>query len=535
MLKSKLKMAAANINISDFQKITEGKASILFPKKEDVFYNHIQQFNRDLSILAIKSWNELYNKEVTLKNKKRKNEEVDTNEEADTTSESQHASSVDKVQENQRIVTFKPKFSILEALSATGLRAIRYAKEIPNIKDIVANDLLPAAVENINRNIQYNEVQQIVKSNLGDATKFMYCDTNYKFQVIDLDPYGTAAPFIDSAIQKLENNGLLMVTCTDLSVLAGNGYPEKCYALYGGTNLKQSEAVHESALRLVLNMIATTASKYKKSIEPLLSLSIDYYVRLFIKVKVSPIEVKKLFANSMISYVCLGCGSVYNNPLGRITPNEKNPTQMKHGYAQGPVISQYCQFCNNVNHIAGPMWGGKLHNSEFIDKILELNSSADKEIYKTTQRIEGMLTLAKQELDIPFYFSPSRISSILKMQCPSIKTIVSAIGNLGYEASLTHAAHGCIKTNAPVYDIWCIFKQYVEKNNLVNLEKMNKNLNGYKILTNEHIKLIRDGREVEVNFEENQVSEQIGKLRNLKIVRYQMNPTKNWGPKAKPQ
>lgn len=48
-----------------------------------------------------------------------------------------------------------------------------------------------------------------------------------RVEVIDLDPYGTAAPFIDSAIQGVADAGLLCVTCTDLAVLAGGNYPEK--------------------------------------------------------------------------------------------------------------------------------------------------------------------------------------------------------------------------------------------------------------------------------------------------------------------
>ena len=48
-----------------------------------------------------------------------------------------------------------------------------------------------------------------------------------RFDVIDLDPYGTAAPFLDSAVQAVKDGGLLCVTCTDMGVLAGGSYPEK--------------------------------------------------------------------------------------------------------------------------------------------------------------------------------------------------------------------------------------------------------------------------------------------------------------------
>jgi tRNA (guanine26-N2/guanine27-N2)-dimethyltransferase len=69
-----------------------------------------------------------------------------------------------------------------------------------------------------------------------------------RVDVVDLDPYGTASPFIDAAVQCIadggmpptfylpryipprvhwDNTGLLCVTCTDLAVLATNNYPEK--------------------------------------------------------------------------------------------------------------------------------------------------------------------------------------------------------------------------------------------------------------------------------------------------------------------
>lgn len=64
-----------------------------------------------------------------------------------------------------------------------------------------------------------------------------------RVDVVDLDPYGTAAPFIDTAVQAVKDGGevqffrmirnthlrtgLLCVTCTDLAVLATTNYSEK--------------------------------------------------------------------------------------------------------------------------------------------------------------------------------------------------------------------------------------------------------------------------------------------------------------------
>ena len=70
--------------------------------------------------------------------------------------------------------SFPPKgLTILEAFSASGLRSIRYAKEIVSldqaseklIERILANDISKRAVERIQFNIDKNEVGDIVKAN----------------------------------------------------------------------------------------------------------------------------------------------------------------------------------------------------------------------------------------------------------------------------------------------------------------------------------------------------------------------------------
>lgn len=64
--------------------------------------------------------------------------------------------------------------TILEALSATGLRSIRYAKEVPGIRQIIANDISKKAVEDIKTNIEANKVEGIVTASLEDATYVSY-------------------------------------------------------------------------------------------------------------------------------------------------------------------------------------------------------------------------------------------------------------------------------------------------------------------------------------------------------------------------
>lgn len=101
--------------------------------------------------------------------------------------------------------------NILEALSATGLRSIRYAKEVPGIKTIIANDLSIQAVESITENVKINNVDHLVVPHLADAKILMYTSMSEekRFNAIDLDPYGSPTRFLDAAVQSVAEGGLL--------------------------------------------------------------------------------------------------------------------------------------------------------------------------------------------------------------------------------------------------------------------------------------------------------------------------------------
>lgn len=262
-------------------------------------------------------------------------------------------------QDSQNIPTAPLK--ILDALSATGLRALRYAQELPFETSVTANDLSRNATKMIAANVEHNGLGSKINSVTGNAVAHMYQFVGQEgqgghktgYDVIDLDPYGTAVPFLDAAVQAARDGGLLCVTCTDTSVFMSNGYPEKAYSLYGGVPLKGS-ASHEGGLRLVLHAIATAGSRYGIAIEPLLSLSIDYYARVFVRVRRSAADVKFLAGKTMIVYNCDACHSLTPQWMGRNVRSEgkNNTTHWKHTFAQGPSVSQNCQHCGFKTHVS---------------------------------------------------------------------------------------------------------------------------------------------------------------------------------------
>ncbi|KAF2767609.1 N2,N2-dimethylguanosine tRNA methyltransferase [Teratosphaeria nubilosa] len=501
---------------------------------------------------------------------------------------------------------WKPKFRVLDALSATGLRALRYASEIPFATSVTANDLLPTAAAAIRTNVEHNALRSKIEVNTGNAIGHMYhvafppehthgpMHESKKYDVIDLDPYGTAAPFIDSALQALNDGGMLCVTCTDSGVWASCGYSEKTFSLYGGMPIKGAHS-HEGGLRLIIQSVAATAAKYGMAIEPLLSLSIDFYVRIFIRVIKSPADVKFLSGKTMLTYGCdAGCGAYTTQFLGRNARqtgkapakdgNDKNPTYwFKHTIAQAPSVDRLCEHCGSKMHVAGPMWGGPLHNASFVEKLMADVEECDAETYGTKKRVEGMLDTALSELLVvpeaeriwsststiptegefiiktppetidqhPFFFIPSAIAKVIHSISPPEAPIKGALRGLGYKATRSHCKPGSIKTDAPWSVIWEIMREWTRQKHPIKEGSLREGQPGWRIMAKTRSGAADDetnggaqqdemvesgdigekGNELDVSKLKVRFDEVLGKDKQTKrLVRYQTNPRENWGP-----
>ncbi|XP_006458094.1 hypothetical protein AGABI2DRAFT_183183 [Agaricus bisporus var. bisporus H97] len=527
--------SAEQVQIPDgFRLHTENTSHILLSANE-AFLNPVQEFNRDLSIACIRTWSDDLNKVKEEKWKVALEKRLAR----------KRLKSMSHVKISPLCNTYRPyNFVLLEALSATGLRSIRYAKEIPLLRYVIANDLSDAATATMKRNIDLNGLGPTdapssdpmnenlgkVRVNEGDACTLMYNhrDNSKRVDVVDLDPYGTAAPFVDAAVQCVNDGGLLCVTCTDLAVLATTNFPEKCFANYGGVSVK-AEYAHEAvspilALRLVLHSLSTSAARYGRYIEPLLSLSIDFYVRVFVRVHSGALETKKALTKAANYYICSHCQSWYEQPLGRTVEKvHQKSGQVNHLFKTqaGPTVSEKCPECESTLHIAGPMWSGPLHDSAFVGRVLEhLQHNTDH--YGTAARMKGMLTVAKEEISTPFYFTPSKLASAFHCCSPSLNNLASALLHAGHKVSRSHACPGSLKTTAPQKDIHDVMRGWIQKNP-VKMENISEGSPARKLLAKES--------HLQVNFKQHPDS--ITPSSEIKLVRYQQNPTSNWGPGTK--
>ncbi|XP_077893122.1 tRNA (guanine(26)-N(2))-dimethyltransferase isoform X3 [Ictidomys tridecemlineatus] len=468
--------------------VTEGAAKIVFPSSNEVFYNPVQEFNRDLTCAVITEFAriQLGTKGIQIKVPGEKDLQkvvVDLSEQEEEKVDSKDGENLAPGDQPQIAVVgeiCEEGLRVLEGLAASGLRSIRFALEVPGLRSVVANDASARAVDLMRHNVQLNGVAHLVQPNQADARMLMYQHqkVSERFDVIDLDPYGSPAPFLDAAVQAVSEGGLLCVTCTDMAVLAGNS-GETCYSKYGAMALK-SRACHEMALRIVLHSLDLRANCYQRFVVPLLSISADFYVRVFVRVFTGQAKVKASASKQALVFQCVGCGALHLQRLGKAA--EASGGRVKFSAACGPPVSPECEHCGQRHQLGGPLWAEPIHNLDFVGRVLEAVSTNPGRFH-TSERIRGVLSVITEELpDVPLYYTLDQLSSTIHCNTPSLLQLRSALLHAGFRVSLSHACKSAVKTDAPSTALWDIMRCW-EKTCPVKRERLSETSPAFRILS----------------------------------------------------
>lgn len=330
--------------------VKEGKALIRvnktdkISKKMGVFYNPAMGLNRDISVLLLNSIS-------------------------------------------------KSNLQIADPLAATGVRSIRFLKELDKnkIKSISMNDNDKNSVRLIKQNLALNKLsyknnQKITIKN-NDANLFLLDSSGFDY--IDIDPFGSPNFLLDSAAKRLSRDGILAVTATDTSALCGT-FPKACLRKYWAVS-KKDAVMHETGLRILIRKIQLAAAQYGKALAPVFSYSKDHYMRVFLR-----------------------------NSKGK---NKADEILKRHGCFNG----------------AGPMWLGSLWDPKLCSKIL--SRALKNRIFKKNNDLIRFLKIIKEESKINsvgFYdlheiCEKNKIRHLQKKEAVKIR-----IKRKGYLASDTH-------------------------------------------------------------------------------------------------
>ncbi len=382
------------------EKVREGKAEVLVWKGEKVsselpvFYNPEMEFNRNMSVACIAVFAGDFEKELV----------------------------------------------ICDALSASGIAGIRYAKELRNVAEIWLNDKNPRAVELVVKNLSLQGVRLKRKNELWQSSgkpKFVVTRkdacallSQNVFNVVDIDPYGSPSPFLDSLARGIYWKGFACVTATDTAPLCGT-YPTACFRKYGIKSFR-CDFSKELGLRILVTAIIREFAKHDKAFVPVFCFYYRHFFRVYGRASSRESEITKILKKHGFISFCERCGRRF--------------------FQEEPVL--FCE-CGGKTLFAGEVYLGEIWNRGFILSLIE---ELGKRRFEREKRL-AEIVLEEAELQEEAFYDLHPLSSRLGTSPPKTETVIKNLENLGFKACKTHFASTGIRTNASFEEIVKILKE----------------------------------------------------------------------------
>jgi tRNA (guanine26-N2/guanine27-N2)-dimethyltransferase len=284
-------------------------------------------------------------------------------------------------------------------LAGTGIRGVRLLLELKKgkIKHISINDYDEKAVKVIKQNIKLNRIKTSGKITITKKDANIFILESSGFDYIDIDPFGSPNYFLDSAVKRLARNGLLAVTATDTSALAGS-FPSACIRKYWAAPLR-NELKHEAGLRIMIRKVQLIGAQFDKALTPVYSYAEQHYMRVFFRCEKGKHRVDKL-------------------------------------------LKQHGMLGN-----AGPMWLGQLWDKMLASAVAK---QGDKKILKTIS--------AESKINAVGFHDIHRICKRNKIKnIPKFSEILKRIKKK-YKASQTHFSPTGIRSSMPEKELVKIIK-----------------------------------------------------------------------------
>ncbi|MHC1575363.1 MAG: tRNA (guanine(10)-N(2))-dimethyltransferase [Candidatus Methanogasteraceae archaeon] len=314
--------------------------------------------------------------------------------------------------------TIDPIESYVDSFAATGIRGLRAASKLGI--SVTLNDIDPDVSSLIRRNIVSNDLQSHCEAANENANTLLH---RRRFDAVDLDPFGSPAPYLAAASHSVRK--MLLVTATDTAPLCGAHLKSgiRKYACVPINN----EYHAEIGVRVMLGSIARALAVVDGATIPLLAYARRHYVRVYVRVlkRVSSADdsMKKL---GFIVH-CPQCS--FRRPVTGLAP----------------LISGECPICGSRMQAAGPLWLGRLHDYAFSKSVLsELNEKgSDKHAIK-------LVEMCRDEIDAPTFYDYHRICHTIGISPIPIDLAVDKLRNAGFEVSRTHFSGTALKTDADI-------------------------------------------------------------------------------------
>jgi tRNA (guanine26-N2/guanine27-N2)-dimethyltransferase len=342
---------------------------------------------------------------------------------------------------------------VVEPMAASGVRSLRYALEA-EATSIWANDgdgdVLETLTQNLTQNlpVEHPHSPDLRVTNLSALQVLGQCIAD-PVDWIDLDPFGSVAPFLGLALAAIKPGGVVYITATDGRSLAGH---EPIASLRGyGAFARSHPSCQEQALRILIGSLAQQAASQGYQIQPILSYHCGQTYRVMVqrRDRLDPHFDRHL---GFLGY-CHSCGNYA--PIDWKKLGRSRCTSPSHGPEPQPWI------------LTGPMWLGPLQDPTWLTELQtdcealiegltdtafatgRDRPSPDPQDLAAWRTCRDLLALMIAEASLPpWFFRLGDIGKRGKMDPPPRDRLLALLQARGYAASPTHLDRSAIKTTA---------------------------------------------------------------------------------------
>ncbi len=309
---------------------------------------------------------------------------------------------------------------VLDVMSGSGVRSLRYCLE-SQAQWVWSNDGNPENGEILQENlggILSDKKGRITHKNALDC--FFECHNGRDYyDLVDVDCFGSAAPYLSASLFAVKLNGLLYLTSTDGKTATGK-LPLNSLKAYGAY-ARSHPAGQEQGLRLLLGSLQQQAASRGFGIKPIFSLFSGQTYRVMVR---------------LVHYQCLTAENYGFLGYCQECGNYETISWAKLGKTS-------CHYDNLPLTVTGPLWLGELGDRTYLGKMkmkaMELN----------WQKRAELTEILAQEAEFPPYFYTLReIGHRGKMDLPKREILIKLLEKEGFQATITHINPEAIKTNA---------------------------------------------------------------------------------------
>lgn len=281
--------------------------------------------------------------------------------------------------------------SFLDALAGTGARGVRVANEASPSVEVTLVEFNRTSIGIARRSARRNRVYSRCHTVREESNAFLHSRFGRleRFEAVDIDPFGTPAPYVQGALTAAGDGAIVSVTATDTATLCGV-HPAVAHRRYGA-RVTRSDFPHEAAVRVLLGFCARTGGSIDVAVTPVAAHSTLHYVRVYFRVERGAANSERCLGE--IGYVVV-CGEC-------------------HEKAVAEEETRRCPRCGGTAACIGPLWTGGLVDEGLVAEAARICAAWDwRGAAEALASLEGCDTFPPFGYSLEAVTSRERTSSV---------------------------------------------------------------------------------------------------------------------------